>query len=118
MVVKYTEGMASEKEIYSNLISCNQSFIPPLEKKINIHKYSKERGLINHALIFILLLRADYILHTYLPYLRISYIYQEYNQLEAEGLINHARANRNRKEAVCKRQIFKIPWNCIGRIDG
>ncbi len=42
MGLKYTEGMASEQEIYSHLIKCNENFIPPLEKKVNIHEYSNK----------------------------------------------------------------------------
>lgn len=42
MGLKYTEGMASEQEIYSHLMKCNENFIPPLEKKVNIHEYSNK----------------------------------------------------------------------------
>lgn len=42
MNLKYTEGMASEQEIYSHLMKCNENFIPPLEKKVNIHEYSNK----------------------------------------------------------------------------
>ncbi len=40
MDLKYTEGMAFEQEIYSHLMKCNENFIPPLEKKVNIQEYS------------------------------------------------------------------------------
>ena len=42
MGLKYTEGMASKQEIYSHLMKCNENFIPPLEKKVNIHEYSNK----------------------------------------------------------------------------
>ena len=42
MDLKYTEGMASEQEIYFHLIKCNENFITPLEKKVNIHEYSNK----------------------------------------------------------------------------
>ena len=42
MTLKYTEGMASEQEIYSHLMKCNEYFSPPLEKKVNIHEYSNK----------------------------------------------------------------------------
>lgn len=42
MSLKYTEGMASEQEIYSHLMKCNKNFIPPLDKKVNIHEYSNK----------------------------------------------------------------------------
>ena len=40
MGLKYTEEMASEQAIYSHLMKCNESFIPPLEKKVNVQEYS------------------------------------------------------------------------------
>ena len=42
MDLKYTEGVASEQEIYSHLMKCNENFIPHLEKKVNIHEYSRK----------------------------------------------------------------------------
>jgi len=42
MSLKYIEGMASGQEIYSHLMKCNENFIPPLEKKVNIHEYSNK----------------------------------------------------------------------------
>ena len=42
MSLKYAEGMASEQEIYSHLMECNENFIPHLEKKVNIHEYSNK----------------------------------------------------------------------------
>lgn len=40
MALKYTEGTASEQEIYAHLILCNEDFVPPLAKKVNIREYS------------------------------------------------------------------------------
>ena len=42
MGLKYTEGMASEQEIHSHLMKCNENFIPHLEKKVNIQEYSRK----------------------------------------------------------------------------
>ncbi len=42
MDLKYTEGMASEQEIYSHLMKCNEDFVPHLEKKVNIQEYSRK----------------------------------------------------------------------------
>jgi ribosomal protein S18 acetylase RimI-like enzyme len=42
MSLKYTEGVASEQEIYSHLMKCNENFIPHLEKKVNIQEYSRK----------------------------------------------------------------------------
>ena len=42
MGLKYTEGMASEQEICSHLMECNENFVPPLEKKVSIHEYSNK----------------------------------------------------------------------------
>ncbi len=40
MELKYTERMASNQDIYSHLMKCNEDFIPHLEKKVNIQDYS------------------------------------------------------------------------------
>lgn len=50
MDLKYTEGMASEQEIYSHLMKCNENFIPRLERKVNIKEYSKK--IIEKAVTF------------------------------------------------------------------
>lgn len=42
MSLKYTEGMASEQEIYSHLMKCNEDFVPNLEKRVNIKEYSRK----------------------------------------------------------------------------
>ena len=42
MGLKYTEGMASEQEIYSHLMKCNESFITNLAKRVNLEEYSKK----------------------------------------------------------------------------
>jgi ribosomal protein S18 acetylase RimI-like enzyme len=38
--IEYTEGKASEEAIYLHLNECNEDFIPPLEKKVDIREYS------------------------------------------------------------------------------
>ena len=40
MELKYSQGMASEQDIYFHLITCNENFIPHLEKRVNIREYS------------------------------------------------------------------------------
>ena len=42
MSLKYTEGIASEQEIYFHLMKCNENFIPHLEKKVDIQEYSRK----------------------------------------------------------------------------
>ncbi len=50
MKLKYTEGMASEQDIYSHLMKCSENFIPHLEDKVNIHDYAAK--LFEKAVIF------------------------------------------------------------------
>ena len=40
MKLEYTEGKASEQEIYFHLMKCNENFIPHLGKRVNIKEYS------------------------------------------------------------------------------
>lgn len=40
MEIKYSVGTASETAIYSHLNKCNEDFIPPLDKKVNIQVYA------------------------------------------------------------------------------
>jgi len=42
MGMKYTQGSASEQEIYSHLMKCNESFITNLAKRVNLEEYSKK----------------------------------------------------------------------------
>lgn len=42
MGMKYTQGLASEQEIYSHLMKCNESFITNLAKRVNLEEYSKK----------------------------------------------------------------------------
>lgn len=38
----YNIKMATETDIYSHLVACNNNFIPPLDKSINLIEYSKK----------------------------------------------------------------------------
>ena len=42
MELRYTEGMASEQDVYSHLMKCNEDFVPRLEEKVNVQEYSRK----------------------------------------------------------------------------
>ena len=41
-MIEYKIKSASESEIFTHLQKCNNDFIPPLDKKVNIRDYSKK----------------------------------------------------------------------------
>jgi ribosomal protein S18 acetylase RimI-like enzyme len=48
--ILYKIKTASEQEIYSHLVKCNNSFIPPLSEKVRINEYAKK--IFEKAVVF------------------------------------------------------------------
>ena len=42
MELKYTEGMASEQDVYCHLMNCSEHFIPRLSETVNLQEYSRK----------------------------------------------------------------------------
>lgn len=50
MDLTYTQGTASQQDIYLHLQECGPSFIPPLEERVNLKEYSSK--IFNNAVTF------------------------------------------------------------------